>query len=234
MRVRLYLIAALLWSGCSSFSAEDVPERGFHVGVLPNPVVRCGDPTFEPLCGISYEFTLTAIEYLQHGPPPYEAMLLRLEFDDSAQVFDLTEISNGELPVEIGKKYRVDVRLVPTPVIGYGSIEIRDADGLVFYATTEVRMDSEWNPEPPEGWYAATNDVGYKSHGIGCGVRSTPQVVVVEHKGAKARLVQGEKKRIGTFEVSLLIAEEVDYSSVNCLDFIAPELSYMITRVVPS
>ena len=99
--------------------------------MFPRPVARCEDPEFVPLCGLTYEGILTGIEEGSIGPAPHETRVIRLLFDNSAQVFELTERGNVNLPVEVGGEYRVDVRLVRTAVIGYGSFEIRDSEGLV-------------------------------------------------------------------------------------------------------
>jgi len=227
------LAAALLLSACSIFfEIEKGPERGNEFVVLPEPVVPCSDPAFVPNCGLTYAGILTERKTFTIGPSPNETEYLRLVFDDSLQIFDLGGIPGVNVPLITNHRYSVVVELVPTVILGYGAFEVTDAEGLVFFATTEVYAGWEGNPSLPEGWRISIEDGGYDSHGLGCGVRSTPQVMVVEHESERVRLVQGEAKQLGDYLITALIVEEVDNSDIDCLDYFVPELSYTIAREV--
>jgi hypothetical protein len=146
------------------------------------------DPAFVPNCGLLYEGTLTERSMYKIG---VSTEALGLVVDDSLQVFDLTDIPQVQVPMEVGQHYRVVVDLVSTVLGGYGSFEARDAEGLVFFATTEIETDLEFNPDPPVGWQVWMQEGGYGTDVVGCQVRVEPQVRVVEHGGQRIRLVQG-------------------------------------------
>jgi hypothetical protein len=184
------LLALPCLHACSLFS-EDLPQSPTAFGLLPGPLVSCVDPAFVPNCGLLYEGTLTERSTYDLGVPPYKQEYHRLIFDDSLQVFDLTDIPQVQVPMEVGQHYRVVVDLVATVLGGYGSFEARDAEGRVFFGTNEIETDWEFNPDPPVGWQVWMQEGGYGTDVVGCQVRVEPQVRVVEHGGQRIRLVQG-------------------------------------------
>ncbi len=231
-RLSLWLfIAASIGSACSLTSPTDDPARGVEFVIVPQPVARCDDPTYSPNCGLRYTGILTHRSTYEVGVPPSASEFLHLSFDDSLQTFELGEIAQVHVPLVPGERYAATVELVPTSGIGLGAFTAVDDSGLVFFATTEIVAGRDLNPDLPEGWHVSTREGDYDEHAVGCGVRSTPQILVVEHEGESVELVQGEARRLGNYVVNALIVEDVDYSNVDCLDFTAPEVSYTISKV---
>ena len=225
---RTLLVALLVSLPACVLLTGDAPERGTATNVFARPTTNCIPYERSKFCQLRYEGILTARHVL---PPSVTTDVLRLVFDDSTQIFDLSYLSDVEVPLGVGRSYDVRVELRPAITVGTSTFEARDAEGLVFFSTSEVWATPEGRAPAPTGWQVTLEPGGYASHGLGCEAHGTPQVLVAEHAGRRVRLVQGESGRLGDYVVTVLIAEAVDYRPGACLDFAVPELSYTLARI---
>lgn len=216
----LLLASALLVAGCS-LTGSDGPRAESAFQMSKRPAFECGADG----CGWSRTAVLTALE------PDEDARAVDLVLDDGADVLRLYDLRPDDLPLAVGRTYTFEADLLPTATIGWPSLRVTDAGGLVLYATSEFPL-SRTVPLLllPPGWTLALADGGYRSQDAFCGLRTTPQVLTVSHAGASVRLVQGETARLGAYRVHVLIAQTVDYHRVDCADADAPELSVLIQR----
>lgn len=227
----LMLVGVLLLalSACSVFE-EEPPEPLVQFMLLKEPRFSCSSPD----CYWSTEDTLTAVvPGLRDRPSPEpDDVWVDLVLGDSAHVLTLRNLMLGDVPLEVGHRYTFETSLILTSTIGYPSLRVTDDSGLVYYATTSFPLSSE---EPvllvPEDWTFQLESEGYESIAAGCGLRATPQAVVVEHDESRVRMVQGETRRIGRYTVQVRIAVGVEYPMPEeCTDTMIPELSVVIYR----
>lgn len=226
LRTPLALIALIALPACAILTG-DAPERGIATNVFARPATDCISYERSKFCQLRYEGTLTARRILASP----SRGVLRLVFDDSTQIFDLSYLSEVEVPLAVGQSYHVRVELRPAITVGTSTFEAHDAEGLVFFSTSEAWADPEERALAPAGWQVTLEPGGYASYELGCEAHGTPQVLVAEHAGRRVRLVQGESGRLGDYVVTVLIAEAVDYRPGACLDFAVPELSYTLARI---
>lgn len=217
----------ILLSSCSLFGIEEeIPERQFSFTLITYPAPDC--TTYQPNCILTYEGVLTKKDTVEAD---VNNRFLRLVFDESLFKAELWYVTRLNVPLTFGTKYRVTANTYFNLRYRSPSVEVVDANGLNFYAKTEYFVADTHNPPLPTGWTVSLESGDYGTNKLGCGLRGTPQVLVVSHSGKSVRLVQGESKRLGKYLVTALVAEKVDYTGLNCLDFVAPEVSYTIARV---
>ena len=207
-----------LAAGCSLFAA-DGPRADAAFQMSKRPGFECGADG----CGWSATATVTALE------PDENAVDIVL--DDGADVLRLYDRLAADLPLRAGRTYTFETDLLPTATVGWPSLRVTDADGLVLYATSDFPLSRTVPPLLlPPGWTLTLADGGFRRQDAFCGIRTTPQMLTVSHDGETVRLVQGETAQIGAYRIHVLIAQAVDYTRVDCTDAGTPELSVVIQR----
>jgi hypothetical protein len=144
----------------------------------------------------------------------------RLAFDDPT----------GPLPLLPGERYDVSVDYVmgrPSPC----GIVVTDAQGLVLAAASDRDIGAAVLADGVPGFTLRLVPTGCPSRPVSkCFTSRVNAVLEVTRSGRTIRLRQGERGRLGNYQVACHIAEHVTYAR-GCADAGVFQVSYTIRRV---
>lgn len=224
------IVSALALTSCSVFGDEPYPKAEYAFFFTAQPNLTC-----DPECGWEAESELVAKADSSYGGRITPFVVLELP----DRTFQLRGIGMGaaDLPLVAGRSYRFEADVAafglvfPNPT----AFRVSDDDGLAFYAvsasalpgtdTTGVGFDRVLLL--PEGWALRFEDTGRKAE-VGCGT-ATAYTATVEHDGSRIRLLQGERGRLGDYEVQVRVSNRMLYDG-SCIDGYSHEFSMVIAR----
>jgi hypothetical protein len=197
--------------------------------VVFSPGADCtGDSS---LCLLDYEGVLTGIQVDSLGSGVDAETFPRYTFDNGTQSIAIRYLPESVPRLQQGIRYRLHARLQQYFSLGaIGALQITDEAGLKLFVMNLAVSRDPRNPQPPADWTVIQSDSAVGAANRGCGVVGRPTLVTFRNGSNEVRLYQGNSATLGNFDVTVLAAEEVDYSKVNCLDYALTELSYVIAR----
>ena len=220
------------FSGCSALDGPPEPLPAFQA-YAETKVEGTYDPDVVPPFGWSASGVLAdlSVEDVRAFHPDDGYHVVRLAFDGAGvPALRLQGLDPGQVSLAPGRAYDV---AFGTFLVIHGSfpvLRVSDADGLAFYGATLPDLPSGGAVPLLDGWTARLEPAVWGARDAGCGVRTAPLRVVVEHEGQRVRLAQGETGRLGPYAVQIRVAQDVDYSDVDCLDVALPALSVVVSR----
>jgi hypothetical protein len=151
----------------------------------------------------------------------------RYEMTDGSR---LTWIAKEPIPaLEIGRTYRFVVDYSPGSPDASG-ILIFDGERLLFAALTDQRPFQHVLREGVPRFTISTGDPACRSRGrTKCHEALVNLPLTIDHAGERKVLYQGERLRMGEFEIHALTAQKVTYAS-RCADAGLAGVSFTIQR----
>ena len=176
----------------------------------------------------------------EEGPGGPEGTLLSVTLAAGDAQFELYGVGRraAEVPLEVGQRYLFEGAtraFSAAPNLGSVSLRVSDGDGLAFYGARVTGLPGTAPPgtdaDQPlllPGWEVRAEPAGVGSREASC-AEETPYRVTFEHGGQSVRLVQGERGRLGSYEVEVRVASRYLYDG-SCTDGYRPEFSFVIAR----
>lgn len=232
--VSLAMSLMAVLSACSLFEGEPYPQAqpAFFLRTQP-------PPTCDPLeCAWSNEAALIAKADSSFGFGEGLTELVYLTLPDRTLSLFGSGLRAADLDLTTGEEYRFESEAVlygllfPNPV----ALRVSDTAGLALYAASTAALPGTDTTGMgidellllPEGWSIRIEEADFGSGRVFC-AQETPFRVVVENEGTQVRLVQGERGRLGPFDVQVRAARRLLYDG-SCIDGYAHEFSIVIAR----
>ena len=219
-----------------SITGDEAPEPLPSFRLYPETRIEADCSwTPSPLCSWSASGVLTDLSLRRAGSPPpapgYDFLRLAFASDaDTANAFELPDLTPTDVPLVTGRQYDVVLGGRPTPVGGFVSLLVTDDDGLAFYGSSVPSLPDSGTLPLLDGWTFGLEPTKYGSRVGMCELQATPLRLTVEHGNQRLRLVQGKSGQLGPYTVQVRVAEELDFSDYNCTDPYFTGLSVIIRR----
>lgn len=227
------IVSALALASCSVFGDEPYPKAEYAFFFSARPSFTC-----DPECGWDTEAELVAKADSSVGFGEGFTPFVALDLPDRVLSLYGVGMEAAELPLIAGRRYRFEADAAffglafPNP----SALRVSDDDGLAFYAvSTSALPDSDTTGVGfdrvlllPEGWSLRFEETGREAE-VGCGT-ATAYRATVEHDGSRIRLLQGERGRLGDYDVEVRVSSRMLYDG-SCIDGYSHEFSMVIARL---
>ncbi len=222
---------ALFASGCSLFDHEVDQERLPSTFGRFSPTLSCDQPNNPGICTIEFTGELTAIDTdtIESGNDQF--VFPHYTFADGEQEVAFPFMPASVPRLSLGTQYSVvAAEQQYFSLSGIGRLEVSDSQGLKLFVRNVAELAGRSMPLAPEGWTVSVSSGSSNTINRGCGVVGSPIRVTFGFQNENVQLYQGNSATIGDYTITLLTAEELDYSSMTCLDYALPELGFVIAR----
>ena len=227
------LLLATALPACSLFGSEPYPraEEAFRYTFRPSFTCTPSE------CGWAMETELVAKADSSYGFGEGYTPFITLDLTDHALDLVGTGTEAAGLPLVVGRRYDFETDALffglgaPNP----SALRVSDDDGLVFYGVSAAVLPGTDTTGAgfdrvlllPDGWALRFEDTGREGE-VFCGT-ATAYRATVEHDGSRIRLLQGERGRLGDYEVQVRAARRILYDG-SCLDGYQHEFSIVVAR----